>query len=190
MLCPLFLSFQWGWGAPFYPSWNQLPWATTSSARHCLLWVTWKTPKSFLPSPTPSIGSQEEVAKQRGVTLQTVCGHLAEALEAGYFVDYRKCQSILSAVLLGNMILNELSLLSPSLPLSITPSPPSLTPFLLPSLLPLSLFLPPFLPPSLPPGGLTQELEELITSTIRKEPISSGEWDEGASSLPEREWDG
>jgi hypothetical protein len=55
---------------------------------------------------------QEQIMKQRSLAAAIVLGHLAKALEDGYFVDYRK-------------------------------------------------------------AGLTEELEEMITNTIRKEPIFS-----------------
>ena len=33
---------------------------------------------------------QEDVAKERGLSPQTVLNHLAMAMEAGHFVDYRR----------------------------------------------------------------------------------------------------
>ena len=49
-----------------------------------------------------SLSEQEEVASQKCVQFGTVFDHLVQALEAGYFVDYRKCMKILetSALLL------------------------------------------------------------------------------------------
>ena len=33
---------------------------------------------------------QEDVARQRGLSPATIAGHLADAMEAGYNVDYRQ----------------------------------------------------------------------------------------------------
>ena len=37
---------------------------------------------------------QDDVAKERGLSPQTVMNHLASAMEAGYFVDYRRGRCI------------------------------------------------------------------------------------------------
>ena len=37
---------------------------------------------------------QEDIAKERGLSPQTIVNDLAMAMEAGYFVDYRRGRSV------------------------------------------------------------------------------------------------
>lgn len=74
---------------------------------------------------------QEQIVQRRSLAAGTVLGHLAKALELGYFVDYRK----------GHLHTKHSYIL--------------------------------YLTCVFSAAGLTEEMEEMITSTIRKEPIYS-----------------
>ena len=94
-----------------------------------------------------------EVAKRRNFSVVTIEGHLSDAMEAGYLVDYRRgtdstisllnqvCSLNSAYIFVWMVVIVHIQTIFSS------------------------------------PAGLSEEKEEMITKVIRKEPICSGELD-------------
>jgi len=94
-----------------------------------------------------------EVAKRRNFSVVTIEGHLSDAMEAGYLVDYRRGTD--STISLLNQVCSINSVYIFVWVVAIVHIQ--------------ILFS--------SPAGLSEEKEEMITKVIRKEPICSGELD-------------